>query len=64
MILAIFDFDSTLTKKDTFVPFTMFVVGMSKFIYGVSLMIPTLVKYKLGLLNNNVAKRRWIKFFL
>ncbi len=63
MILALFDFDGTLTKRDTFVPFTMFVVGKIGFIGKVSFLLPTLIKYKFGFLDNNLTKKKWIEVF-
>lgn len=56
--IAVFDFDGTLTHKDTFVVFAIYVLGFWKFILKVLLCAPWLVSYKLRFYSNGKAKER------
>lgn len=56
--IAVFDFDGTLTHKDTFVVFAIYVLGFWKFILKVLLCSPWLVSYKLRFYSNGKAKER------
>src|SRR3989339_346081 len=54
--LAIFDFDGTITRRDTFLPFLFFCFGYYKvFCTGIT-SIPILLMYKLRLVSNSKAK--------
>lgn len=54
--LAIFDFDGTITRRDTFLPFLAFCFGYYKvFCTGVT-SLPILLMYKLRLVSNSRAK--------
>ncbi len=54
--LAIFDFDGTITRRDTFLPFLAFCFGYYKvFCTGIT-SIPILLMYKLRLVSNSKAK--------
>jgi phosphatidylglycerophosphatase C len=55
-IVAAFDFDGTLTRRDTMFPFLLFVVGWRTFIRHLIVLAPTLVGYGLGLIRNDIAK--------
>lgn len=61
--LALFDFDGTLTTRDTLVDFIRFAVGGCRFYIGVILLAPVLAGYTLGLISNGRAKRRVISHF-
>jgi phosphatidylglycerophosphatase C len=63
-IVAAFDFDGTLTRRDTMFPFLLFVVGWGEFIRHLIILIPTLACYGLGLIRNDIAKERVFTRFL
>ncbi|MEM9904784.1 MAG: HAD family hydrolase [Cyanobacteria bacterium P01_D01_bin.44] len=62
--VAIFDFDGTLTKRDSLLPFLKSWVGRWGLYYGLLHMSPTLIAYGLKLIPNWVAKQRLLIYFL
>jgi phosphatidylglycerophosphatase C len=62
--LALFDFDGTLTSRDTFPAFIQFVVGKRKYRWGILLLSPILTFYLLKILPNYVAKMLVLRYFL
>lgn len=58
-----FDFDGTLTKKDTFVEFIEFSKGFGKAFWGFFLFSPILILMKLRLYPNWKAKQRVFSWF-
>lgn len=62
--LALFDFDGTLTTKDTFPAFLKFVVGKRKYYWGMFLISPLLFLYVLRIIPNHVAKMLVLRYFL
>lgn len=63
-VVAAFDFDGTLTRRDTLFPFLLHVAGWNRFIFHVSALAPTLAAYGLGMMRNDVAKERVLTRFL
>jgi phosphatidylglycerophosphatase C len=63
MILALFDFDGTITAQDTFLKFIRFVVGDSKFLVGLIILSPILIAFKLKIIPNYKAKSIVISYF-
>lgn len=61
--LALLDFDGTLTTKDSLGDFIQFVFGQPKTILGGMTLLPVLIGYALGWMNNSRAKQRVIKHF-
>jgi HAD superfamily hydrolase (TIGR01490 family) len=61
--IAFFDFDGTITTKDTLLEFIKFSKGSLRFYIGFLLNSPWLVAYKLKLISNQVAKERILCFF-
>ena len=61
--LVLFDFDGTLTKKDTFIEFIRFYKGSFSLYVGFLLLSPILVCFKLGIYPNWKAKERVMKYF-
>ncbi len=59
--LILFDFDGTLTTKDTMIEFIKFVKGSGKLYLGYLLLSPTLFGLKAGLVRNDLAKMRLLK---
>ena len=63
MKICAFDFDGTLTKKDTFVEFIRYVHGERKTITGFLLHFPVLLLMKLHLYSNQKAKQKVFSWF-
>lgn len=63
MKICAFDFDGTLTKKDTFVEFIRYVHGERKTITGFLLHLPLLLLMKLHLYSNQKAKQKVFSWF-
>ena len=63
MRLALFDFDGTITSKDSLPDFIQFAVGKPRYFIGLIVLAPMLLKYKLNLLPNDLAKSRLIAYF-
>ena len=63
MKLALFDFDCTITKDDSLLKFIRFVVGDGRFIFGLVVLSPILVAYKLKLIPNYKAKQKMLSWF-
>jgi phosphatidylglycerophosphatase C len=61
--LVLFDFDGTITTKDTFIEFIRFYHGSLRFMAGFALLSPVLVAYKLKLLANWKAKEKVLTWF-
>lgn len=61
--IAFFDFDGTITHKDTLLEFIRFAKGNTAFWTGFILYSPFIVAYKLGIITNQVAKERILRHF-
>jgi len=61
--LVLFDFDGTLTSKDSFLDFLIFAFGRKKILMGSIFLAPLFLKYLLKIINNNDAKEIVIKYF-
>src|SRR5262245_60849340 len=61
--VALFDFDGTLTRKDSFTCFILFSLGRYKYYSGLLLLSPILLLYKLKLVNNSTAKQIVLTYF-
>ncbi len=62
--LAVFDFDGTLTYRDSFFPFLRFMAGNSQFFWGILLLSPILLGYLLKIIPNDRAKEKVLIHFL
>jgi|APSaa5957512535_1039671.scaffolds.fasta_scaffold51479_2 phosphatidylglycerophosphatase C len=62
-VLAFFDFDGTITTSDSLIKFIRFVVGDVRFIYGLIILAPVLIFYKLKLIPNYKAKQAVLCYF-
>ena len=58
VVVAAFDFDGTLTKRDTFMPFLARGLGRPRFLWAVMLCSPWLAGFALRLIPNHVAKQK------
>lgn len=63
-IIAIFDFDHTLTNRDSLLPFLFYVQGFWKTIYFLILLIPFFIRYLLGNLSRQSMKEKIITRFM
>lgn len=63
MKIAFFDFDGTITKKDSLIDFIKYALGISFYYKGMLTLSPMLLAYKLRLISNNVAKEKLIAHF-
>jgi HAD superfamily hydrolase (TIGR01490 family) len=63
-IVAYFDFDGTITYKDTLVPFVLYSTGFLKFLYKLPRALPAVVLYLLKQIDNETAKQRFITVML
>jgi len=61
--IAFFDFDGTITKKDSFLEFIKFSKGILSFYFGFLINSPYLVAYKLKIISNQKAKEKILQFF-
>jgi phosphatidylglycerophosphatase C len=62
--LVLFDFDGTITTKDTFIEFLIFYKGMPRFLAGMAMMSPYLTLFALKLVPNWKAKQMVLRHFL
>lgn len=63
MILALFDFDGTITTKDSLVDFIQYAVGKTAYYKGLFCLSPMLAGYTLKLIPNYIAKEKLLSYF-
>ncbi len=61
--IAFFDFDGTITSKDTLAEIIKFAKGKLNYYSGLLALSPILFSYKTGLLSNHRAKEIMLQFF-
>jgi phosphatidylglycerophosphatase C len=61
--IAFFDFDGTITTKDTLLEFIKYCKGTIPFYIGFMLNSPWLVAFKLKIISNQKAKERVLRYF-
>jgi HAD superfamily hydrolase (TIGR01490 family) len=61
--IAFFDFDGTITTKDTLLEFIKYYKGAARFYFGFLLNSPWLVAYKLKVISNQAGKERMLTWF-
>ena len=62
--IAFFDFDGTITSKDTLAEILKFIKGKVSYYLGILILSPIIVAYKLGVLTNHKAKELLLIYFL
>jgi HAD superfamily hydrolase (TIGR01490 family) len=62
--IAVFDFDGTITTKDTLFDFLIFTFGYIRFIKGFTISFPKMMAYKLHFTSNHITKEYFIAQFL
>lgn len=63
MTIAFFDFDGTITRKDTLFQFIKFSKGTLNFYFGWFFLSPVLIAFKLGIIPNWKAKELLFSFY-
>lgn len=63
-VVAVFDFDGTLTTKDSFFRFLYFISVDNQFYWRMLRTIPAFTSYGMGIIDNHTAKEQVIKIFL
>ncbi|MGP1381921.1 MAG: HAD-IB family hydrolase [Thainema sp.] len=63
-VIAVFDFDGTLTHRDSLLPFLQMLTGRWRFTWGLLVLSPMLAGYALKLIPNWRAKERLLTYFL
>nr|WKN36694.1 HAD-IB family hydrolase [Tunicatimonas sp. TK19036] len=61
--IAFFDFDGTITNRDSFLDFIKFDQGKASFYWGFVWLLPSLIAYKLKLIPNWRAKEKVLTYF-
>jgi phosphatidylglycerophosphatase C len=61
--IAFFDFDGTITTKDTFLEFIKFTKGRVRFFLGLVWNSPYLIAYKLKIIPNQKAKEKVLEYY-
>ena len=61
--IAFFDFDGTITKKDTLIEFIRFSKGVFGLYLGLVINSPYLIAYKLNIISNQQAKQKILQYF-
>ena len=62
-VLVLFDFDGTITFKDSFLDFLIFSFSKLKLIFGFFYLSPILLAFYIGLIKNDFAKECVYRFF-
>lgn len=63
MNLALFDFDGTLTTKDSLGEFLKFSVSREKYLINMLKFVPTFILWQLKFIRNDIAKQRLFNIF-
>lgn len=63
MKIAFFDFDGTITNKDSLEDFIQFAVGKTRYFLGLLILSPVLVGYLTKLIRNDIAKQKLMAHF-
>jgi phosphatidylglycerophosphatase C len=61
--IAFFDFDGTITRKDTLIELAKFAVGSASFYAGMIGLAPWLLAMKAGIISNEKAKEKMLTHF-
>jgi HAD superfamily hydrolase (TIGR01490 family) len=61
--IAVFDFDGTITRKDTLNHFIISNFGFLRFLVIMTLLSPLIFLYKMGILSNHVPKEKLFRVF-
>lgn len=62
--IAFFDFDGTITSKDTLAEILKYIKGKFSYYFGICILSPVIVAYKTGIISNHRAKEILLIYFL
>ncbi len=62
MNLALFDFDGTITTRDSLPDFIQYAVGKPAYYFGLLILSPILLSYLAGIVSNHFAKQKLISW--
>ncbi len=62
--IAFFDFDGTITSKDSLAEVLKFIKGKFSYYAGILILSPIIIAYKIGLISNHSAKEILLAYFL
>lgn len=62
-ILVLFDFDGTITSRDTLFAFAKFVSGRFQFLFGLIILLPVLIGHRLGIVSAQRAKEAFLTYY-
>lgn len=63
MDIAFFDFDGTITSRDSFMEFIIHAAGKDRFVMGMTVLMPVMFAYKLRIIPNWRAKEIVLSYF-
>lgn len=63
-MIAFFDFDGTISTKDSMIDFLKIAVGKSAFYIGLLYLSPMLLAFKLKLISGHYAKEKFLSYYL
>lgn len=61
--IAVFDFDGTITTKDSFLDILIFAFGYKKFLAGIFYLLPDLLAYFSNKISAHIAKEKAFSYF-
>jgi phosphatidylglycerophosphatase C len=61
--IALFDFDGTVTTRDSLTDFIAYSVGYPKLLFGICSLVPIFAAYKMNVIPNDRAKEKLISYF-
>ena len=61
--IYVFDFDGTITTRDTFALFLRYYAGTPRWLLNITKLLPTFAAYKLGRIDRHAVKKAVIKTF-
>ena len=61
--IAFFDFDGTITTKDTMLEFAKYSLGFAGYWIGIGLISPWLIAMKMGVISKRRAKEKFLTYF-
>lgn len=61
--IAFFDFDGTISQRDSLFLFVKFLVGKKRFYWGILIHLHILLGYLVGILKNSYAKQRLTSYY-
>ena len=62
-VIAFFDFDGTVTRKDSLLEFIKYSKGNRAFYFGFAIHAPMLIAYKLQIISNHRAKEIMLRYY-